>query len=365
MSLAVTEVRRSKLRFGLLTGAVALLVFLVLFLSTLSTALIRSITGALEGLSADVLVYAANARDNIQASRLEPGVVADVDAVPGVAAAGGVALRTTGADVAGTRTDVSLFGFTPDRPGAPTDVNQGRLPQTASEAAVDGSGVAVGDAVVLQPGDQRLTVVGLLRGAQFNAAPTVYVVQEAYDESVRLANPRAPFVPVNAVAVTVEPGQDPAAVAAAIGKDVPGTTGYTRSDAVAKIPGVASITQSFGILVGLTFVIGVVVVGFFFLILTVQKLKVFTLLRAVGASTGRLAATVSWQITLVVLVASAIAIGLVYLALQGINTGIPVSLPVGLTVGTVLAVLLASLGAGLLSVRRIAAIDPATAAGAR
>ena len=44
MSLALTEIRRSKLKFGLLVLAVALLVFLVLFLTTLSTALVRSIT---------------------------------------------------------------------------------------------------------------------------------------------------------------------------------------------------------------------------------------------------------------------------------------------------------------------------------
>ena len=68
MNLAVKEISRAKLRFGLLTGAVALLVFLVLLLSTLSSALIRSLTGAVEGLDADVLVYSAAARDNLQAS---------------------------------------------------------------------------------------------------------------------------------------------------------------------------------------------------------------------------------------------------------------------------------------------------------
>ena len=91
MSLAVTEVRRALLRFGLLTGAVALLVFLVLLLSTLSSALVRSFTGAVDGLDADVLVYSSEARDNLQASRRAPEAVEQVAAVPGVdAAAAGV-----------------------------------------------------------------------------------------------------------------------------------------------------------------------------------------------------------------------------------------------------------------------------------
>ena len=65
------------------------------------------------------------------------------------------------------------------------------------------------------------------------------------------------------------------------------------------------------------------------------------------------------------LVASAIALGLTVLAVQGLNTGIPVNLDPGLIGGTVLAVWAFSLLAGLLSIRRIARIDPASAVGAR
>ncbi len=40
MTLALIELRHAKLRFGLLAGAVALLVFLVLFLATLGRTLL-------------------------------------------------------------------------------------------------------------------------------------------------------------------------------------------------------------------------------------------------------------------------------------------------------------------------------------
>ena len=71
------------------------------------------------------------------------------------------------------------------------------------------------------------------------------------------------------------------------------------------------------------------------------------------------------QISLVVVVASALAVGLTLLAVPGLNTGIPVQLDPMLIITTVLAVLVFSLLAGLLSVRRISRIDPATAVGAR
>ena len=111
MRLALLEMRRAKLRFGLLAGAVSLLIFLVLFLSTLSGALIESFTGAIKNLDANVLVYSDTARDNIQGSRLNPTVVAQVATVPGVAAAGGIATTTTSAVLPDGKGDLALFGF--------------------------------------------------------------------------------------------------------------------------------------------------------------------------------------------------------------------------------------------------------------
>ncbi len=362
MNLALTEMRRSKLRFGLLTGAVALLVFLVVLLTTLSNALVSSITGALEGVDANVLVYSESARDNLQASRLQPAVVDEVAAVPGVSAAGPISTLTTSAALKDGTEDLQVFGFRPGQPGAPTGLDEGRLPENASEVAMDGGGYAVGDTLELTGAGTTATVVGLLRGAQFNASPTAYVTEDLFGQIVKAANPNVPFVPVNAVAVQAD---DPAAAVSAINEAVTDIKAYEKAQAVSLIPGVGSISQTFGILVGLTFIIGIVVIGFFFLILTVQKMKSFTLLRAIGASSGKLAGVVAQQITVVVLLASAIAVALTLLAVRGLNSGIPVSLSPGLVLGVVGAVLVFSLLSGLLSIRRITKIDPFTAAGAR
>jgi putative ABC transport system permease protein len=309
-----------------------------------------------------VLVYSDTARDNLQASRLTPDTVSQVAAVGSVTAAGPISVLTTSAALKDGTEDLQVFGFEPGQPGAPTGLSDGRLPENADEVAMDGGGYAIGDTLELTAAGQQATVVGLLRGAQFAASPTAYVDTALYEKIVRAINPNVPFVPVNAVAVTTS---DPAGTVIDINENVPGLKAYEKQDAVALIPGVGSISQTFGILVGLTFIIGVVVIGFFFLILTVQKMKAFTLLRAIGAGTGRLSAVVAVQITVTVLLASAIAVVLTLLAVQGLNSGIPVTLSPVLVIGTVAAVLVFSLIAGLLSIRRISKIDPFTAAGAR
>lgn len=363
MSIAVTEIRRAKARFGLLTGAVALLVFLVLLLITLSNALVTALTGAIEGLSADGLVYSTSARDNLQASRLDADLVDAVAAVDVVAAAGPIATFTTTADINGAGIDIQVLAFADGKPGAPTALVDGRLPSGAGEVALDGTGLAIGDTLAV--GTSGLEVVGLLRASQFNALPTAYVEMTSYPELLAAAYPGLPMVPINAVAFATDSGTSADAVAAAISAAVPGTTGYTIAGAAAAIPGISSIEQSFGILQGLTFIIAVVVIGFFFLILTAQKTRALTVLRAVGASAARLSGALLAQVLIVVAVASFIALALTLGAVAAFSTGIPVSLDAPLIATAIGAIIVFALIAALLSVRRISRIDPTTATGVR
>lgn len=366
VNLALTEMRRAKLRFSLLTAAVALLVFLVIFLSSISGALLRALTGAVESLPADGLVYSEASRANVQASRLDPSVTSAVAGVPGVAAASPLSVLSANAAVAGVDDELQLIAFQPGGPSQPNGLREGRFPTSETEVAIDASeaDVAIGETVVVNGSTTPLTVTGTLIGTQLGT-DTAWVTLAGYDRLLRELNPGLPVVPTNVVAFWVDEGADPSAVAAQVQQAVADTRVLTLPEAVDAIPGVESVGQTFGLLVGITFVIGVVVVGFFFLILTVQKLRSFTLLRATGASTRSLAAAVTTQIGAVVLSASALATALSWVALRGLSSSLPIRIDPLTTSGVVAAVLLASLGAGLLSIRRIARIDPATAAGAR
>ena len=63
MRLALAEIRRPKLRFGMLTGAVTLLVFLILFQQSLAGSLLGGFVGGLESNPSSVLVYTADAHE--------------------------------------------------------------------------------------------------------------------------------------------------------------------------------------------------------------------------------------------------------------------------------------------------------------
>ena len=101
--IAFKEMVRAKVRFGLLVGAIGLLVFLILFQQALRDGLITSFVGAIEQQSAPVLVFSTDGRRNLQSSSITPELEARVRAVDGVAP--GRAHRPEHVERAGRRSD--------------------------------------------------------------------------------------------------------------------------------------------------------------------------------------------------------------------------------------------------------------------
>lgn len=365
MFVALRDLWRSRLRFGLLAGAIALLVFLLLILNTLSATLLGFFVGAIENNSAEVLVYEETARSNLQASRLDQSVVDQVAAVPGVSAAAPIGELTLTVEVDGSLTDLSLWGVDLNGPGRPEPIVEGRSPGPG-EVVVDESGVSegfeIGETITLVPSGTELEIVGYAEDVRYAVVATAYLSFEEWVAIYEAEFPGTPFVPLSLVGADTDPDEDPGVVADRITATVDGVEGLDRAAAAAATPGVESISQSFALIVGITFGIVVLVVGFFFLILTVQKMRSFTTLRAIGAGTGYLAWSLIVQIVILVLLGSLLATVALWLATLGSNPAFPLSVDTRLVLIVTFAVLVSSVLAGLLSIRRIARAEPAAAA---
>lgn len=367
MRLAWAEIRRAKLRFGLLIGAVALLVFLILFQQSLAGSLLGQFTGGLEHQSASVLVYNGDARRSVDGSRILAPQLEAVSQVPGVAAAGPIGEGSfTVVLESGASKDTTVFGYALGGPGAPTTLSAGRLPERIGEAVASASdaasGYAIGQRLKVVPGDVPITVVGLATDIQFNVQPTLFVSFPTYDGMVRATNPDATGVLPNLVGVEPAPGVDPAALADTITRQVGGVEALDRATAVSSLPGVSSIRQSFGIILGLAFVVVILLCGFFFLILTVQKMPSLTLLRAVGASSGFLLRNLILQVVLVILAALAVAVPLTVFAVSAsASDAFTATVDPRVIVLSSVAVLLLGVLAAVGAMRRVSKIDPAAA----
>lgn len=365
MWLALREIARSKGRFGLLSGAIGLLVFLILFQQALLNGLITDFVGAVENQNSPVLVFNDQARKNVEGSFL------DLDQAEAIAAVSGVA--TTGLIGEGTFTvlagdddaDAVLFGYELGGLGEPTSLVEGRLPEGPNEAVASeadaGAGFDIGDRVTIVADADApvITVVGLASEARWSVAPTMFVSYETF-ESARLAvNPASQVVLPSLVAVAPEPGVSLDALTDAIDAAVPGTEALTNREATEENPGVAGTSQSFNIILTLGFIVVLIVVAFFFLILTVQKAKPLTLLRAIGSPRSFLVKNLAGQIVLVMGAGIAIGLALTFLVIAVAPSGdVSVAVQPSTAITTVVALFVLALLAGVASIRRVLRIDP-------
>lgn len=359
--------RRAKLRFGLLIGAVGLLVFLILFQQTLLTTLLSFFSGALEHQSAEVLVYNDEARKNVEGSVVTDEQIAATAAVPGVARAEPLGEGTFTVRTPEETLDAILFGYVLGGPGEPTQLVEGRLPRGPGEGVasdIDADrGLDIGDRIeVVGPTDRLpIRIVGLASESRFSVDPAIFVSYRTYEDAVRVRNPDAQAVTPSLVAVQPEPGVDPTRLAQRITREVDGVEALDRDEAVDSLPGVAGVRSSFAIILTLAFIVVALVVGIFFVILTVQKANALTLLRAIGAERGYLTRALLVQVLVVSI--GGVIVGAVLLALATLGSGR--SFPIEFDVSTVLtrgaAVTVLALLASLAAIRRVLRLDPVEA----
>ena len=366
MFLALREMRRSKVRFLLLMVAVALLVFLILFQQGISAALIRDFTGAIENQTAPVLVYSVDGQRVMQASLMTPELEVEVSAVPGVGEIGRLGVGTFTVTANGSdRVDATIIGYERETLGSPSRLVAGRLAAAANEVVATeedrSDGFDIGDTVTVEPGGLALTVVGLASQSQLNVVPTLYTGYDTYISAVASRNPDAGTPLPNVLAVSPKPGVTPQRLVDQVNAVDLNLDALTRKQAASKTPGVAQVRQSFAVIFVLYGLVVPLVTGLFFLIVTFQKANSLTLLRAIGAPSGRLVRSLLVQVSMVLI--GGLAIGIA--GDIGISQGKVGSLELEFSSSAVIfwSVLLLVLGiiSSLVAAKRVLAIDPIAA----
>jgi putative ABC transport system permease protein len=164
------------------------------------------------------------------------------------------------------------------------------------------------------------------------------------------------------VLVVRSDGVDAASLADRIDAAMRGrTSSLTKDEAVLSLPGTRQQNDVFTSLIGVTLFVAGLVSALFFALLTLERQSIYATLKAIGSSSVRLVGGVVLQA--VVVTGGALAIGgaLTFALAQGIPAGVPVQLEVRrVLVSAVLVVVTGAMG-GLLSLRRIVGIDPASA----
>jgi putative ABC transport system permease protein len=148
-----------------------------------------------------------------------------------------------------------------------------------------------------------------------------------------------------------------------IDREVPSVTALTIDEAIARLPGVSQQQSVFGAIIGVTFAVAGIVVALFFALLTIERVGLLGVLKAIGASTRTLAAGLTLQAVLIaggaLVLGSLFALGLA----QVIPDAVPLVLEPGRFVFTAVGLVVTALIGSAISFRRLIRIDPASAVG--
>ncbi len=377
--LSIKEIWRAKGRFFLFSLVIALITFLVLFTAGLGEGLASANKEYLEKLDADVLVFQEDTGYSTIESRLDYRILKNVRRWDGVADAGAIGFSNVtltfpnGAEAI----DVSLIGVEPGKPGSPPAylgeairTKQAKV-VVIDERIAEQAKVQVGDFISIkttQGAEEEyydIKVAGITDGRQYFFQPSVFVSLQIWDDirpKADVENLNAPLIP-NIIAVRLG---DPAAVESMsrfLEDRVDGIEVTDIKTAYESSPGYAEQQSTLNTMKGFTFLIGVLVIGGFFQIQTLQKVPQIGMLKAIGTANHVVANAAVLQIILVTL----FGVALGGLSTFGLAIGLPAGIPVLFTSTSILTTLVALMLigpiGGMVSIRLAIKVEPLTALG--
>ena len=314
-------------------------------------------------------MFAEDSDNLIQRSQLGPDALAVVEAAGGVRDVGGLNLiGSTASAVGGEIEDIVFFGY---------DVGTSVIPEPSAEGAVvdkflaDAAGLEVGDTLLVGATSAEVTVGSIVDDLS-QGAGTVWVPNDQWRAILTEGNPGAllpdgvnqALIVVPDLSLTLDPADGTAVeqVAAAV-TELDGINGLTATQAVEALPVVQQQSSTFQGIIAMTFIVTLLVVALFFALITLERVGLYAVFKALGAGTKDLMAGLTLQAIAVSVIALIVgfALSLVFVAF------LPAELPVRLVPArlgqTAAGVIITALLGSLFSLRRVLRIDPAEAIG--
>lgn len=378
--LAFKEIWRNKGRFLLVSLVIALITTLVLFVDGLAEGLGAGNIEYLQKLNADLILFQENVELSISASQIGWSKLNDIQRVEEVENVGLIGFSSASIVLGSGQDplDISLIGVEPGKPGEPpTYVGHGLKGSRVEEAIIGGNvalrtGLGVGDQITIksvQGTDEELytlEVVGISDGRQYFIRPSVFVPYLTWDKIKPqgfVENANQSELVFNVAAVKLNNPGNLEATISDLETQVGNVDAVDRKTAYEATPGYSAQQSTLNTVRIFTLLIGVLVIGGFFQIQTLQKVGQIGMLKAIGASTSTIAIAFVVQIVYITL----LGVGIGSVGTLVLSLGFPVTVPIRFTTESVaLAIvslmIIGPLG-GLVSLIYLLRIEPLTALG--
>ncbi|WP_188042549.1 ABC transporter permease [Changpingibacter yushuensis] len=344
MFLAFNEIRHEVRHYTLITAMITLVGLLVFFLTGLAVGLNSAMTSSIRSWPASTVYLSSTSNESVLASFV-PEESASALQGTDTALFGLTSVTVEQSD--GSQVNAFAMGLDADSFIAPK-LTEGDVWAQPGDAVVDESmrdeGYAIGDTFTLAQSDQELTITGFTDNATYSSYPVMYI---------SIADWQALGVQYDGMVSGVATDGD--VDTASVSGDL---TALSTTDFINAIPGVSAQNITFGLMIAALIIISAVVLGVFTYVLTLQKQKVFGVMKAQGISNGMIGWSVLWQTAFLSIFGSVFAVAVSTALGVILPDGVPFTIPVffWIVIGAIIVVF--SLIGALFSVRSATKIDP-------
>ncbi|HBE8017264.1 TPA: ABC transporter permease [Staphylococcus aureus] len=349
MFLAWNEIRRNKLKFGLIIGVLTMISYLLFLLSGLANGLINMNKEGIDKWQAEAIVLNKDANQTVQQSVFNKKDIENKYKKQAT-------LKQTGEIVSNghQKDNVLVFGVEKSSFLVPSLI-EGHKATKDNEVLADetlkNKGFKIGDTLSLSQSDEKLHIVGFTESAKYNASPVIFT----NDATIAKINPRLTGDKINAVVVRDTNWKDKK-----LNQEL---EAVSINDFIENLPGYKPQNLTLNFMISFLFVISATVIGIFLYVMTLQKTSLFGILKAQGFTNGYLANVVISQTLILALFGTAFG-----LLLPGVTGAfLPDAVPVKFDVLTLLVfaivLMIVSVLGSLFSILTIRKIDPLKAIG--
>ncbi|HCY7609090.1 ABC transporter permease [Staphylococcus aureus] len=349
MFLAWNEIRRNKLKFGLIIGVLTMISYLLFLLSGLANGLINMNKEGIDKWQADAIVLNKDANQTVQQSVFNKKDIENKYKKQAT-------LKQTGEIVSNghQKDNVLVFGVEKSSFLVPSLI-EGHKATKDNEVLADetlkNKGFKIGDTLSLSQSDEKLHIVGFTESAKYNASPVIFT----NDATIAKINPRLTGDKINAVVVRDTNWKDKK-----LNQEL---EAVSINDFIENLPGYKPQNLTLNFMISFLFVISATVIGIFLYVMTLQKTSLFGILKAQGFTNGYLANVVISQTLILALFGTAFGLLLTGVTGAFLPDAVPVKFDVLTLLVFAIVLMIVSVLGSLFSILTIRKIDSLKAIG--
>ncbi|MCS4565908.1 ABC transporter permease [Staphylococcus aureus] len=349
MFLAWNEIRRNKLKFGLIIGVLTMISYLLFLLSGLANGLINMNKEGIDKWQADAIVLNKDANQTVQQSVFNKKDIENKYKKQAT-------LKQTGEIVSNghQKDNVLVFGVEKSSFLVPSLI-EGHKATKDNEVLADetlkNKGFKIGDTLSLSQSDEKLHIVGFTESAKYNASPVIFT----NDATIAKINPRLTGDKINAVVVRDTNWKDKK-----LNQEL---EAVSINDFIENLPGYKPQNLTLNFMISFLFVISATVIGIFLYVMTLQKTSLFGILKAQGFTNGYLANVVISQTLILALFGTAFGLLLTGVTGAFLPDAVPVKFDVLTLLVFAIVLMIVSVLGSVFSILTIRKIDPLKAIG--